>query len=212
MARSRPIVSYFGERGDQDVEAQRQAVQAFVRGNGYRVVEEFVDKGSALRSRIRLRAALDCAQRASCPVLVSGFDWLSRHAGVVKEFAVRDVPLIVAGETPVVVRPYRGWSEFERLRHGQNIKDALAVRKAAGVRLGNPVNLHEAGVQGRETQIARAETFAASVMPIIDEIRSGGVTSINAIAKELNRRGVKTARGGDFAAMSVKRVVERGGS
>ena len=211
MARRRPIVSYFGARGGQDVYAQRQAVQAFVQGNGYRVVEEFVGEGTASSSRVRLRAALDRAQRASCPVLVSGLDWLSRHAGVVEEFAVRDVPLIVAGETPVVVRPYRGWSEIERQRHGQNIKDALAVRKAAGVRLGNPVNLREAGVQGRETQVARAETFAASVMPVIDEIRSGGVTSINAIAKELNRRGVKTARGGDFAAMTVKRVVERGG-
>ena len=206
MARQRPIVSYLGA---QDLDAQRRAVQAFAEANGFRVVEEFVDNGIAPSSR--LRAALDRAQKESCPILVSNLEWLSQQAGIVEEITARDVSVIVAGETPVVLRPYRGWSEFERQRHGRKIKDALAARKAADVRLGNPVNLYQAGAAGRETQIARAEAFAAIIMPIIDEIRRGGVTSFNAIAKELNHRDIKTARGSDFAAMSVKRIVERGG-
>ena len=209
MARRRPIVSYLSAPGDQDVYAQRRAVQAFAMANGFRVVEEFMDNGIAPSSR--LQAALDRAQKESCPVLVSGLDWVSKYAGVVEEITARDVSVIVAGETPVVLRPYRGWSESVREQHGRKIKDALAARKAADVRLGNPVNLYQAGVAGRETQVARAETFAATVMPIIDEIRASGVTSFNAIAKELNHRDIKTARGGDFAAMSVKRIVERGG-
>ncbi len=210
MARQRPIVSYLGGPGAQDVDAQRQAVRAFAEANGYRVVEEFVDEDVAPGGRARLRAALDRAQRESCPVLVPSVEWLSRHAYVVEEIATRDVPVIVAGEAPVVVRPYRGWSERERQRHGRKIKRALTARKAAGVRLGNPANLYEAGEIGRRAQVNHAREFAAQVMPIVDEIRASGITSLNAIARELNRRGVEAPRGGRWAAMTVKRVIDRG--
>ncbi len=216
MATRKPIVIYLRTPqapGDPDVEAQRQAVRAFAQANRYRVVEEFVDEDDedvALGNRSRLLAALDRAQRESCPVLVPSVEWLSRHAYVVEEIATRDVPVIVAGEAPVVVRPYRGWSERERARHGRKIKRALTAKKAEGVKLGNPVNLYEAGVAGRETQIARAEAFAAEMLPVIDEIRDRGVRSYNAIARELNRRGMTAPRGGRWAAMTVKRVMARG--
>ena len=208
MARRRPIVSYFAAPGGQDAEDGQQAVQAFAQANGYRVVEEFVD--AAAGGGVTLRAALDRAQRESCPVVMPGLAWLSRHADVVEEIAARGVPVIVAGETPIVVRPYRGWSKRERQRHGRKIKRALAARKAEGVRLGNPVNLHQAGARGRETQVARAEAFAAQVISIVEEIRAGGVTSYNAIAEELNRRKVKSLRGATWAAMTVRRIAARG--
>ena len=79
MVRQRPIVSYHGALGDHDVDAQRRAVQAFAEANGFRVVEEFLGKGIGTRSRSRFRAALDRAQRESCPVLVSGLDWFFQN-------------------------------------------------------------------------------------------------------------------------------------
>ena len=214
MATRKPIVSYLRTPqapGDPDVEAQRRAVQAFAQANGYQIVEEFADEDVASSSRDRLRAALNRAQRESCPVVVLGLVWLARDAGVVEEIAAREVPVIVAGQAPVVIRAYKDWSQRERERHGRKIKRALAARKAEGVRLGNPTNLAEAGAAGRETQIARAEAFAVTIMPIVEEIRAGGVTSFNGIAEELNRRGVRTARGRRWAAMQVKRIVERRG-
>ena len=54
-----------------------------------------------------------------------------------------------------------------------------------------------------------AYRFAADVLPIIGDIRAGGVTSLNGVAEELNRRGVGTPRAGRGKAMTVKRVVER---
>jgi len=62
----------------------------------------------------------------------------------------------------------------------------------------------------RQTGRPSGPTFAADVLPIIEDIRAGGVTSLNGVAEELNRRGVGTPRGGRWAAMTVRRVVERG--
>ena len=213
MAKPKPIVSFLrapAAPGDASLDAQQRAVRAFAQANHYRIVEEFADEDVASSSRDRLLAALDRAQRESCPVVVPGLVWLARDAGVVEEVAAREVPVIVAGETPVVLRAYRAWSERERERHGRKIKRVLTAKKAEGVKLGNPVNLYQAGAAGREVQVARAEAFAATIMPIVDEIRAGRVTSFNGIARELNRRRVEAPRGGRWAAMTVRRVIERG--
>ncbi len=216
MARRRPIVSYLrapAAPGDPSLDAQRRAVQAFAQANGYRVVEEFVHDrgGGAPGRRVRLDAAINRARDVRCPVVVAGLECLSRDAGGLGHLVTHDTPFVVAADPPFTLHAYRMWTAEQRARHGRKIKRALTAKKAEGVKLGNPVNLYEAGVAGRETQIARAEVFAAKVLPIVDKIRASGVTSFNGIAEELNRRGVRTARGGRWAAMSVKRVVERKG-
>ena len=217
MARRRPIVSYFrapDAPGDPYVDAQRRAVQAFAQASGYRVVEEFVDdrgdkRAGALEQRIQLDAAINRARDVRCPVVVAGLECLSRDAGVLGHLVTHDTPFVVAADPPFTLHAYRTWTAEQRARHGQKVKSALAARKAEGVRLGNPVNLYKAGVAGRETQIARAEVFAAKVLPIVKEIRASGVTSFNGIAEKLNRRGMTAPRGGPWAATSVGRIVER---
>ena len=43
---------------------------------------------------------------------------------------------------------------------------------------------------------ANADRFAANVLPVLEQIKASGATSLRAIAKALNARGVATARGG----------------
>ncbi len=93
---------------------------------------------------------------------------------------------------------------------GKRIRSGQAAARARGARFGNPTNIREAGGIGRATMTERADRFAADVLPVIEDIRAGGVTSLNGVAEELNRRGVSTPRGGRWAAMTVKRIVERG--
>jgi hypothetical protein len=50
---------------------------------------------------------------------------------------------------------------------------------------------------------AKSNAFAADVMPIIDAIMAEGHGSLRAIAKELNERGIVTARGGKWGPQSV---------
>ena len=87
-------------------------------------------------------------------------------------------------------------------------KQALAIRKAEGVRLGNPKNLAEAGTKGVASIKAGADEFAANVLPTIRDLQGKGM-SHRAIAEELNVRRVRTAREGSWSATQVQRVLAR---
>jgi hypothetical protein len=54
-----------------------------------------------------------------------------------------------------------------------------------------------------------ADRHAANVLPIICEIERAGARSLRAIAEALNARGVPTARGGRWQAMTVSNVLAR---
>ena len=58
----------------------------------------------------------------------------------------------------------------------------------------------------RENQ---AEKFALSVLPVIEELRRAGFTSLVALAQHLNKRNVRTARGTTWYASTVKNVFDR---
>ncbi len=218
MATRKPIVSYLrviGSHDDLGIEAQREAIRRFAEDNGFRLVEEIAEeahgrRGVGMNLRPQLSTALRHVRKRGCPIVVAGLHCLSQDARVIEELVPRETQLIVAADPPFTLQVYRSWTADQRARHSRRVKRTLAARKAQGVKLGNPTNLYEAGEAGRRAQVNRAREFAAEVLPIIDEIRASGVTSFNGIANELNRRGVRTARGGRWAAMTVKRVVERG--
>ena len=54
----------------------------------------------------------------------------------------------------------------------------------------------------------KADTFAANVLPLIERLQSGGA-SLRSIAADLNERGVKTTRGGQWYAGTVRNVLAR---
>jgi hypothetical protein len=58
---------------------------------------------------------------------------------------------------------------------------------------------------------AKTSQFASNVVPIIREAQSGGYTSHNAIAGQLNARKVATARGGRWTHVQVRQILERAG-
>ena len=47
------------------------------------------------------------------------------------------------------------------------------------------------------------------IAPIIRDIEAAGVTTLKGIAEALNARGIKTARGGSWYAMTVRNVMQR---
>lgn len=89
-------------------------------------------------------------------------------------------------------------------------KAALAAARARGVKLGGyrggPVPDTAAAAEARKM---RADTFATLVGPIARELQAEG-KGLETIAAELTRRGIKTARGGKWAAQTVKNVLARG--
>jgi hypothetical protein len=63
--------------------------------------------------------------------------------------------------------------------------------------------------RGRAVSIQEAERFAATVLPIMQEIQNAGVTSLRGLAIALNNRGVRTARGGQWQVSNVRNLLAR---
>ena len=55
----------------------------------------------------------------------------------------------------------------------------------------------------------QADQRAASMQPLIEEIRASGIVSFTGIARELNRRAVPTARGGKWYPTTVINLLSR---
>ena len=81
------------------------------------------------------------------------------------------------------------FSELERKMIGQRTSDAMQALKASGRRLGRPVELADATRQR-----------------IVYEREQG--RSMREIANDLNNEGVATARGGQWHASTISRVIE----
>jgi DNA invertase Pin-like site-specific DNA recombinase len=83
------------------------------------------------------------------------------------------------------------FAQFERRLIGQRTREALAVKKASGVRLGRPPTVPQSVVRRMQRQRARGESFRA-------------------IAESLNRSGVPPAQGGaQWYAATVRGVLAR---
>jgi DNA invertase Pin-like site-specific DNA recombinase len=50
---------------------------------------------------------------------------------------------------------------------------------------------------------------AQNLRAIIEDVKAAGITSVRAIADELNHRAILTPRGGQWHATSVVRMLER---
>jgi DNA invertase Pin-like site-specific DNA recombinase len=136
------------------------------------LVEAGACKGSdALDHRPQLAAALAATKVGKCCVLVSKLDRLSRDVAFVAGLMAQRVPFLVAelgrDADPFMLHLYAALAEKERRLISERTKAALAVRKAAGARLRNPVNIRDAGNIGRVTLAAAADEYAQGLLPIL---------------------------------------------
>jgi len=112
-------------------------------------------------------------------------------------------------------------AEHERDMISARTSAALQAKKAQGcpwisrksgrtvVRLGAP-DPSVGAAAGRQVLQKQADEFAAKMLPIIDAIRSRGLTTLAAIADELMRQKWPTARGGEvWTLMAVSNILKR---
>ena len=204
-------------RSGLGLEAQREALARFATGEGFEVVREFVEvetgKGAdALDRRPQLAEALSEARRRRCPVAVAKLDRLSRDVHFISGLMAERVQFIVAelgaDVDPFILHLFAALAEKERTMIATRTRDALARAKARGVQLGGP-RLADARKRAVRAIEANADRHAANVLPIIRDIQRAGATSLRAIADALNARGVSTARGGRWQAMTVSNILAR---
>ena len=219
----REVISYIRVSTSQQgrsglgIEAQRQVLRQFAKAEGLELVREFVEvetgKGSdALDRRPQLKAALAAAKKLRCNVAVAKLDRLSRDVHFISGLMSHHVPFVVAelgaDVDPFVLHLFAALAEKERSLISTRTRQALAAAKARGVTLGSP-KLSKARKLAVASIKAGADQHAANVLPIIREAQKAGAVTLRAIAAALNARGVGTARGGAWAAMSVKNILDR---
>jgi DNA invertase Pin-like site-specific DNA recombinase len=206
------------QRSGLGIEAQRATIARFAEAEGLMIIREFVEtetgKGSdALDRRPQLAAALAAAKTAKCSVVVAKLDRLSRDVAFVSGLMAQRVPFIVAelgrDADPFMLHLFAALAEKERRLISERTKAALAAKKAAGARLGNPRNVTQAGELGRSMQTTAADAFVAGLVPMIQAIRGTGATTLEAMTQALNQRGIRSARGGRWYASSVANLLAR---
>jgi len=206
------------QRSGLGIEAQRATITRFAETEHLQIIAEFVETETgrgvdALDRRPQLAAALAVARKVKCSVVVSKLDRLSRDVAFVSGLMAQRVPFIVAelgrDADPFMLHLYAALAEKERRLIAERTKAALAAKKASGVKLGNPRNAAEAGALGRAIQKAAADEFVAGVMPVVRAIQGTGATTLEAITRALNQRGIRAPRGGKWHASSVMNLFKR---
>jgi DNA invertase Pin-like site-specific DNA recombinase len=199
------------------LEAQKAAVERFAADEGFEIVGHHIEietgKGAdALERRPELAGALRRAKKAKGPVLVAKLDRLSRDVHFISGLMAQRVPFIVAelgaDVDPFMLHVYAALSQKEREMISRRTKEALAVKKAQGVKLGNP-RYGETIARAHLANRAAADRHAANALPIVWEIQNSGIKTLRDIAAALNARGVRTARGGQWHSTTVRNLLKR---
>lgn len=205
-------------RSGLGLEAQREALAAFAAREGIELLGEVVEvetgKGAdALERRPKLAAALATAKRRKCAVVVAKLDRLSRDVAFISGLMAQRVPFVVAelgaDIDPFVLHMYAALAQKERALIAGRTKAALTAKRARGETLGNAASLPGASAKGVAAVQAEAERFAANVLPVVHEVQAAGATTLRAVADALNARGLRTARGGEWHASTVRNLLAR---
>ena len=206
-------------RSGLGLDAQREAVSRFVAQNGGAVIGEYQEIESGKRSdRPQLALALERCRLTRATLCVAKLDRLTRDVSFLCKLRDSGVDF-VAVDNPnanrLTVTILVAVAEEERRLISARTQAALQAAKARGVKLGNPMGAatfgENAGKGGAEAMQTKADGFAQSLSGIVLPLKAQGM-SLRQIADRLNADGIVTARGGAWAANSVRRVLNRLGA
>jgi len=205
------------------LEAQQVMVQDFAGRNKGTLIAEYTEIESGRNTkRPALEKALNHARSARATLVVAKLDRLSRNLAFTAALMESGVEF-VACDNPhankLTIHILAAMAEQEAVNTSRRTKDALAVKKSKGVKLGSARPGHwegrehlrgwkkgvEASVKAR---VDRARATYAFLLPRMQEMRNNGVP-YHKIAETLNEEGFQTSRGMAFQAATVCRILQR---
>lgn len=225
------VVAYYrvstkgqGESG-LGLEAQRDYVQTAAAQQNWNIIAEFVDVGVSGSIHPLDRPEGAKAFKHGSPVVVAKLDRLSRDvehiAGLMKraDFKVATMP---KADT-LQLHLFAMLAEQERTFISQRTKDALASLKvranngdvvaqqkieARSQALQKAQNATQAA-KARDVHVAASNAKAEQYRGAIESCMYRGCKTLASVAQCLNERGVAAARGGDWNATQVKRLLAK---
>lgn len=199
------------------IEAQRKAVSDYMAKGNYDLLGEYVEIESGRKNdRPELAKALSRCRLTGATLIVAKLDRLSRNAPFLLSLQESCVKLIfvdmpTASELTIGIMALVAQEECKAI--STRTKAALSAAKERGVKLGCPNGAKHLRQYGNSYAVeavkSGAENRAASLKDTIAEIRACGFTTLRAIANELNRLGINTARGGKWHPTTVKNLLAR---
>ncbi|HCP80615.1 MAG TPA: DNA invertase [Octadecabacter sp.] len=201
-----------GESG-LGLDAQKRDIQLFLDNYSdvpFEVIGTFTDVQSGkYADRPELTKALDMAVTEGAELLVAKLDRLSRKVSFIsalldnKRLKVRVASMPNADKFQLHI--YAALAEQERDFISLRTKQALAVAKARGVKLGG---MRDATMKRNKAAITAADAAAQRIASIITPMRASGST-LQQIADALNTAKVPTPRNREWQAMSVRNALIR---
>ncbi|KRP46116.1 recombinase family protein [Pseudomonas poae] len=226
------VIAYYRvstkSQGDSGLglESQEEYIERAALANNWEVVGSFTDVVSgklAIEDRPEGAKALAACKKEGAVLAVAKLDRLSRsvhHIARLMEqtsFKVATMP----DATPFQLHLFAALAEQERKFISDRTKDTLATLKAKAdsgnaEAMQSVQNRADALAKGRtdanrakaqESVQARVSAFTASLHDPIELCIRRGATSLQQVAECLNGKKVVTARGGEWSAMQVSRVM-----
>jgi len=210
-------------RSGLGLEAQQQAVRAYLDGGFWKLIGEHTEiESGKLRDRPELKAALEQCRLTGATLIIAKLDRLSRNVAFLAQLMDSNDVQFVAVDNPHATRftlhILAAVAEHEAAQISRRTRDALDAARKRGKRLGGWRPTKRGGeprtapgaFQAAATAAtkARAGERAARVLPIARELKGQG-KSLRQIAAELTKRHVATPRGGAWSVTSVRNLLQR---
>jgi DNA invertase Pin-like site-specific DNA recombinase len=222
MKRHTRHIGYFRVSTDKQglagngMDSQRQIVRRFVESQNGILEAEFSEVESGRYSdsdRPQLAAALEYCKRNKATLVIAKLDRLARNAEFLLRLQNSGVDFVCC-DCPNADRFTVGIlalvAQRERELISERTRLGLAAAKTKGVKLGTPNPQKAVAAMVEANKTAKAE-FTAKVLPVIKEIQSAGVHTLQGIADCLNRRGIPTRSGKTWHPSTVRNVINGGG-
>jgi len=201
------------------LEAQRKAVEDYLNGGDWNLIEEVVEVESGKKNkRPKLNEAIELCKASGATLVVAKIDRLTRDAAFLLNLKDAGIDFIAA-DMPEANRLTIGImalvAEQEREAISKRTKEALAAAKVRGVQLGayrdgnfvGRVGTSQDAKNASEARTALYRSRAAAKLPMIKKVDPDNSLSLRGIAQKLNDLGVPTISGkGNWSANSVRRL------
>ncbi len=166
-----------------------------------------VESGKRHKNRPQLLAALAECRKKKVTLLIAKLDRLARNVAFISAMMEGAVDFICCDNphaNRLMLHMLAAFAEHEREAISLRTKSALAQAKLRGVVLGNP-RLHEARIAAA---VATRTIAPPEVVQVMRERGEQGDT-FRAIAEKLNRLGLRTTRGSEWYASTIRTELMR---
>lgn len=205
-------------RSGLGLEAQELAVGNHLNGGNWELIASFteIESGKDHTNRPKLLEALALCRKHKATLIIAKLDRLSRNVAFISNLMESNIEFIACDfptANRLTLHILAAVAEHEREMISKRTVEALAASKSRGRKLGWSIPSRTDGeaarAKGRAYRQAKANQYASNIQPIINQIQASGVTTLVGVAGALNARGIKSPRGGQWYASTVRNQIKR---